>query len=81
MTSTISNQARRSVSFRGNSGQTWHLPPGVSIDVADVEIADNLKIQKLTRQGVITVQEAQPSDAAPGPSEKPHKPKSRAAER
>ena len=81
MTSTIGNQARRSVSFRGNSGQTWHLAPGVSIDVADAEIAENPKIQKLTRQGVLTVQEAQPPDAAPVPPEKRHKTKSRAAAR
>jgi len=65
------------VSFRGNSGQTWHVPPGLSIDVADVEVVDNAKIEKLTRQGVIAVEQSQPPDAPTSSREKPPKSKAR----
>ena len=56
MTCTVCNLTRRIVSFRGNSGQTWHLPPGVSIPVLDVEVARNAKVVKLEAMGVIAVQ-------------------------
>ena len=80
MTCTIRNRASRTVSFRGNSGQTWHVPPGFAIDVADVEVADNAKIEKLTRQGVIVVEQSPPTDAPTGSRKKPPRSKSRAAE-
>lgn len=75
MTCTIRNRAPRAVSFRGNSGETYHLPPGIALEVAEVEVTGNLKIQKLTRQGVIAVDQVESSDA--GRSEKPHRTKSR----
>jgi hypothetical protein len=79
MTCTIRNRAATTVSFRGNSGQTWHVPPGLAIDVADVEVADNAKIEKLMRQGVIAVEQSQPTDAPTVSREKPPKSKSQAA--
>jgi hypothetical protein len=66
MTCTITNQARRIVSFRGNSGQTWHLPPNATVEVMDVELTDNAKIQKLAAKGVVVVQAIQKAEAAPG---------------
>jgi hypothetical protein len=56
MTCRIHNVTRRLVSIRGNSGQSWHLPPKVAIDVMDAEVTDNAKIAKLVAQGVIGVQ-------------------------
>ena len=73
MTSTIRNRAPRAVSFRGNSGQTGHLPPGIALEVAQVEVLDNPKIDKLVRQGVIAVEQAEPPDAATTRPEKPQK--------
>ena len=73
MTCTITNRARSLVSFRGNSGQTWHLPPETAIEVMDVEVTENAKIEKLMRLGVIDVQPAQPSEVtaeAPETSQK-----------
>ena len=81
MTCTIRNRAPRAVSFRGNSGQVWHLPPGVALDVAEVEVTDNPKVQKLARQGVIAVEQVDSSDNVTGGLEKPRKTKPRASER
>lgn len=81
MTCTIRNRVPRAVSFRGNSGQVWHLPPGIALDVAEVEVTDNPKVQKLARQGVIAVEEAESSDTATSGPEKPRKTKPRASER
>ena len=80
MTCTIRNRAPRAVSFRGNSGQVWHLPPGIALDVDDVEVSDNPKVEKLARQGVIAVEQAESPDAGAGGSGKPRKTKPRAAQ-
>jgi hypothetical protein len=77
---SISNRAPRPVSFRGNSGQTWHLAPGVSIDIADAEIADNPKVQKLIGQLLIAI-EASSSGADTTFPDKPHRSRSRTTER
>lgn len=58
MTCTIQNLTRRLVSIRGNSGQSIHLPPGVAIDVVDVELLNNDKVAKLEGRGVIAVRRA-----------------------
>ena len=55
MTCTIHNLTHRLVSIRGNSGQTIHLPPDVSIDVMDAEILNNAKVAKLEGVGAIAV--------------------------
>jgi hypothetical protein len=55
MTCTIHNLTRRIVSMRGNSGQSIHLPPGISIDVLDAEILNNAKVAKLEGIGAIAV--------------------------
>ena len=59
MTCTITNRSGRLVSFRGNGGQTWHLAPFASIEVVDVEVTENRKIQKLEAHGLITVEKAE----------------------
>jgi hypothetical protein len=73
---TITNRAGSLVSFRGNSGETWHLPPATSIEVMDVEVMENAKIDKLMQLGMIDVQPgplaavpaAAPEPSQPGPS-------------
>jgi hypothetical protein len=55
MTSTVKNLSRRLVSFCGNSGQSWHLAPGASLEVPDVEVTGNVKIAKLSAQRVVAV--------------------------
>ena len=56
MTCKIQNLTHRIVSIRGNSGETWHLPPHDSLDVMDVEVMENAKIAKLVANGVVVVQ-------------------------
>ncbi len=51
MTCKIQNLTHRLVSLRDNSGQTWHLPPGVTLDLMDAEVMDNAKIAKLVARG------------------------------
>ena len=80
MTCTITNRAHSLVSFRGNSGQTWHLPPETSIEVMDVEVTGNAKIEKLTQLGMLDVQPGQPSEVTAAP-EKSQKSRTRGAER
>lgn len=56
MTCKMQNLTHRLVTIRGNSGDTWHLPPMVSIDLMDVEVMDNARIAKLVANGIIAVQ-------------------------
>jgi hypothetical protein len=55
MTCRVYNLTRRPVSLRGNSGQSWHLPPRVSLELIDAEVTENPKIVKLVAHGVIAV--------------------------
>lgn len=52
---TIRNLTPRLVSFRGNSGQTWHLSPNSSIEVLGSEIVGNDKCEKLKAKNVIDI--------------------------
>jgi hypothetical protein len=81
MICTITNRSRSLVSFRGNSGQTWHLPPETSLEVMVVEVTENAKIEKLTELGMIDVQSGQPSKVTAGAPEKRQKSRARGAER
>jgi hypothetical protein len=56
MSSKIQNLTRRLVSIRGNSGQTWHLAPGGSLDLPNAETAENNKVSKLVANGTLSVQ-------------------------
>ena len=47
MTHTLKNLSRRLVSFRGNSGETWHIPPSTSIELPDFEVSENAMFHKL----------------------------------
>lgn len=60
MNCTITNRSGRLVSFRGNGGETWHLAPFASIEVMDVEVTNNPKVQKLEANGLITVHQTEP---------------------
>lgn len=63
MSCTITNQARRIVTFRSNSGQTWHLPPHAVLDLPEIEVTDNAKLLKLAAEGILAVR--QPMRKAP----------------
>jgi len=52
---TIRNLTPRLVSFRGNSGQTWHLSPKSSFEVLSSEIVNNAKCEKLKAKNVIDI--------------------------
>jgi hypothetical protein len=67
---------RRLVSIRGNSGETWHLPPKVSIDVMNAEATDNPMITKLVAKGVISLQCQESAEPAPRPPERGRRPRS-----
>ena len=77
MTCRIQNLTRRLVSIRGNSGETWHLPPKVSIDVMNAEATDNPMIAKLVAKGVISLQCEESTAPVPRPPERGRRPRSR----
>lgn len=60
MICTIINRSPAPVSFRGNSGQTWHLAPGTSISLMDVEVTANAKVQRLAASGSIAIHPTEP---------------------
>jgi hypothetical protein len=64
MTCRIQNLTRRLVSIRGNSGESWHLPPQVAIDLMDAEVTHNAMIDKLVARGVIGLQAIPPEESA-----------------
>lgn len=51
----IRNVSRRPVSFRANTGQTWHIPPGGSIKVLEGEVHNNAKVAKLMGLSLLAV--------------------------
>jgi len=55
MTHTLKNLSRRLVSLRGNSGQSWHIPPGASVELPAFEVAENAKLRKLEERLLIKV--------------------------
>jgi hypothetical protein len=60
MTSTVTNQSHTIVSFRGNSGETWHIPPGHAITIMTIELTDNEKVRKLEELRFIVIQHLAP---------------------
>jgi hypothetical protein len=66
MTCRIHNLTPRLVSIRGNSGESWHLPPRVAIDLMDAEVTENARIVKLVEKGVIVL-ETLPHEASVEP--------------
>jgi hypothetical protein len=63
MTCRIQNLSSRLVTIRGNSGESWHLPPEVSIDLMDAEVTDNDQITKLVEKGVIVIEAIPPEES------------------
>jgi hypothetical protein len=62
----LQNIGRRVVSFRCNSGASLHMPPGVSVKVADWEVEGNAMVAKLISRGLIS----KPSGKAAGVAKK-----------
>ncbi|MGH8487398.1 MAG: hypothetical protein ACREXS_00615 [Gammaproteobacteria bacterium] len=60
MTSTVTNQSHTIVSFRSNSGETWHIPPGHAITIMTIELTDYEKVRKLEELGFIAIQHIAP---------------------
>ena len=68
------------------TGATLRLSPGeVSADLPDIEVANNAKVDKLQRQGVIDVEStdetdeaARPKTSRPTPRPRPNRPPPRA---
>jgi hypothetical protein len=73
MTCSIQNLTRRLVSIRGNSGESWHLPPRAAIDLMDAEVTDNAKITKLVEKGVIVVEAIPPEESVEPVSQTPER--------
>jgi hypothetical protein len=48
------------VSFRGNSVETWHIPPGHAVTLMTIELTDNEKVRKLEELGFIGIQHMAP---------------------
>lgn len=61
---TVKNQTRRQVTFRGRSGRFRHLPPMSSIEVPEVEVADNAFVEKLVKRRILAVADGGKSQAA-----------------
>jgi hypothetical protein len=76
MTCKIHNLTHRLVSVHGNSGQTWHLPPHVSVDVLDAEVTDNAKVAKLAAKGIIAVHRVEQAESASRVPERGRRPRS-----
>jgi hypothetical protein len=71
MNCRIQNLTPRLVSICGNSGESWHLPPMVAIDLMDAEVTDNARIAKLVARGVIVVQAIPPEESVEPVSQTP----------
>jgi len=52
----ITNLSNRAITFRGNSGNYYHLAPGEpSVPIDKIEVIENAKIRKLAGAGLISV--------------------------
>ncbi len=65
MTHILKNLSRRLVSFRGNSGQTWHIEPSTSIELPDFEVSKNEKLLKLEERHLIKVNRPDAKESEP----------------
>jgi len=70
MVSTVHNLTHRLVSIRGNSGETWHLPPGGALELPTAETVENDKLSKLVANGVLSVQSDESADQVPAAQKK-----------
>jgi hypothetical protein len=60
MSYQIKNLSNRTVSIRCNSGETRHIPPrAVSSEIPEVELNNNLTVEKLKSRCVIALQEVE----------------------
>ena len=65
----VSNLERKPVTFRGNTGESFHLAPGESgREVRVLEVAGNPIVDKLQASGVLAVEAPTPTKPAPGKS-------------
>jgi hypothetical protein len=79
MTCQILNLTRRLVSIRGNSGETWHLPPGSSLDLPDAETTENDKIAKLVANGLLSVRTKESAESVSARSSNKDRPRDQRA--
>ena len=77
MSYTITNRARRIVTFRSNSGHTWHLPPQTVLDLPTIEVTENAKILKLAANGILAVRQQSRKTQPKSPSTTRAQPKKR----
>jgi hypothetical protein len=73
----VRNVSRRLVSFSGNSGQTWHIPPSTAIELEEFELQNNAKLKKLEGRRLIEVVRSGKQDEPAG-GERERNKKSRA---
>jgi hypothetical protein len=67
----LKNVSRGLVSFRGNSGETWHIPPGESVPLPDFELSENAMLHKLKELRLVEVGSADRKPEAASAHEKP----------
>jgi len=65
MTCIVKNLSRRLVSYRGNSGQSWHILPNMSVELPDFEVSKNAMFSKLMERRVIGIVAVQTKRPAP----------------
>jgi len=66
----VKNLSRRLVSFSGNSGPTWYIPPGMTIELEDFELSDNAKVRKLTERRLLDVRRSVKKEPEAGSEER-----------
>jgi hypothetical protein len=70
MVSKVQNLTHRLVSVRGNSGETWHLPPGGALELPTAETVENDKMSKLVANGILSVESGESAEQVPAAQKK-----------
>lgn len=70
MTHIVKNLSRRPVSFRGNSGQTWHVAPSASIELPDFEVSGNPMLHKLAVRHLVDLTHSERKERAAADDDK-----------
>lgn len=74
----ISNRERRPVTFRGRSGESFHLAAMESgREIRALEVADNAMVEKLKQRNVISVEEVRGPSRAKRNSKAKSKPRAK----
>lgn len=70
MTHILKNLSRRPVSFRGNSGQTWHVAPSAVVELPDFEVSENPMLHKLAERHVVELTRSEKKERAAADEDK-----------